>query len=164
MKNFKLSLFIILVVISFACSIKKDNTGTDSYKYKPDDQNLYDTIVYLDSVFFQAYNTCTINLEKYGSFYSDSLEFYHDKGGVMNSRQDVIDATQKNICGKVTRELVKGSVEVYPIANYGAVEIGLHKFHNKEEKEPGPAKVSKFILMWQHKNNEWKITQVISLH
>jgi hypothetical protein len=34
------------------------------------------------------------------------LEFYHDKGGLMTSKQE-LDATKANICGKATRELVK---------------------------------------------------------
>jgi hypothetical protein len=132
-------------------------------QYKPDDQALYDTILRQDSLFFDAYNTCTVNLKAYGDFYADSLEFYHDKGGFMNSKQGVIEATKKFICGKVTRELVRGSVEVYPIANYGAIEIGYHKFHNKEEpnavSEPG-----RFVMIWHHTNGSWKITRVISLH
>ena len=158
------SFWTVLIILGFACSGKKDNSSVSSYKYIPDDQKLYDTIVRLDSIFFDAYNTCDVNLDKYASFYSDSIEFYHDKGGVMTSKQDIVEATKKNICGKVTRELVNGSIEVYPIYNYGAVEIGLHKFHNHEEKQPGPPKTSKFILIWRNQNNEWKITRVISLH
>ena len=82
----------------------------------------------------------------------------------MTSRQDIIDATKNNICGKVARELVKGSIEVYPINNYGAVEMGLHKFHNNTEKERTPAKPGIIIIIWQNKNNGWKIVRVISLH
>jgi hypothetical protein len=35
--------------------------------YKPDDPVLYDTIAKLDSIFFSAYNTCLVNLDKYAS-------------------------------------------------------------------------------------------------
>ena len=124
-------------------------------------KGLYKTIVHMDSVFFQAYNTCDIATQD--SIYSDSIEFYHDKGGLMTSKKDILDATKKNICGKVTRELIKGSIEVYPINGYGAVEIGLHKFHNNEEKNAVP-KASKFIIIWQNKNDKWIISRVISLH
>jgi hypothetical protein len=132
-------------------------------QFKPDDKALYDTILHLDSVFFGAYNTCSINLDKYGAFYADSLEFYHDKGGLSTSKKDVIEGTRKNICGKVTRELVAGSVEVYPIANYGAIEIGYHKFHNSAEPN-APSRPGRFVLVWRRINGEWKITRVISLH
>lgn len=70
---------------------------------------------------------------------------------------------KKHVCGKVKRELVKGSIEVYPINNYGAVEIGLHKFHNIEEQNTIP-KIGRFTIIWKKENNEWKITKVISLH
>lgn len=68
-----------------------------------------------------------------------------------------------NICGKVTRVLVKGSIEVYPIPGYGAVEIGLHRFINHEESET-PSKPDKFIMIWRQTGNGWQITRVISLH
>ena len=114
---------------------------------------------------FHAYNTCNVNLEKYGSFYAENIEFFHDKGGLMTSKQDIIDGTKRNVCGKVTRELIPNSIEVYPIANYGAIEMGLHKFHNKEEDETKhPSRIGKFIAIWELKNNEWKITKVVSLH
>jgi len=59
--------------------------------------------------------------------------------------------------------LIKGSLEVYPIKNYGAVEIGYHTFYNN--KEPNAiAKASKFIIMWKKENDAWSITKVISLH
>jgi hypothetical protein len=59
---------------------------------------------------------------------------------------------------------VKGNVEVYSIKNYGAVEIGLHKFHNNQELAGATSTASKFIIMRQHDNTEWRITKVISLH
>ncbi len=60
----------------------------------------------------------------------DDLEFYHDKSGLMVGKQPFLVAIKNNICGKVTRELVKGSLEVYPLKGYGAVEIGVHRFHH----------------------------------
>lgn len=154
----KITVSIIALIIAVAAHSQQ------SYTYKPDDQKLYDTIVKLDSIFFSLYNNCSTQLQAYANFYSDSIEFYHDKGGLNTSKKEIVEATRKNICGKVTRELVKGSVEVYPIANYGAIEMGLHMFHNNQEKEEGPAKVSKFIIIWQHTTDGWKITKVISLH
>jgi hypothetical protein len=139
-------------------------TGESTSKYIPDDPKLYETIVHLDSLFFNSYNTCDKNLETHAAFYADSLEFYHDKGGLMTSKKDVINGIKNNVCGKVTRELVKGSIEVYPINNFGAIEIGSHKFHNNTEPAGTPSHVSKFIILWQNKNNMWRVTRVVSLH
>ena len=115
----------------------------------------------MDSVYFNAYNTC--DMDKQAAIYADSIEFYHDKGGLMTSKKDLLDAIKKNICGKVTRVLVKGSIEVYPIAGFGAVEIGLHQFINHAESET-PSKPDKFIVIWRLRNDKWQITRVISLH
>ncbi|MFN8289010.1 MAG: nuclear transport factor 2 family protein [Chitinophagaceae bacterium] len=123
--------------------------------------DLYRKITELDSIFFKAYNECDI--AKQEATYSDSIEFYHDKGGLSTSKKDLIEATKKNICGKVTRELVKGSIEVSPIPGYGAVEVGMHLFHNKQEPDAIP-KPSRFIIIWRNKDNKWTITRVISLH
>jgi len=129
--------------------------------YVPVDKALHDTILLKDKAFFDAYNSC--DLEKQASIYADNIEFFHDNGGLMTSKQGIIDGTEKNICGKVTRTLIEESVEVYPINNYGAVEIGYHKFFNNQE--PNAKSIpSKFIIMWHNTNGNWKITKVISLH
>src|ERR1043165_3119549 len=122
---------------------------------------LYETVVKLDSVYFNAYNTC--DMAKQAEFYSDSIEFYHDKGGLTTSKQEILDAIKKNICGKVTRELVKGSIEVSPVPGYGAVEIGMHMFHNNREKGQIPHP-SRFVIIWRNREGKWTITRVISLH
>lgn len=128
--------------------------------YVPDDKKLYDEIVKMDSIFFTAYNNC--DLETQRSLLSDTLEFYHDKGGLSTSKKETMDAIEKNICGKVKRELMPGSVEVYPINNYGAVEIGYHRFHNLVEKSI--SRPGKFISIWQRKGNSWQMSRIISLH
>jgi len=119
---------------------------------------LFQTIQSLDAKLFDAYNHC--DLEKFGSLLADDLEFYHDKSGLSSGRQALVEGVKNNICGKVTRELVPGTLEVYPIANYGAVEIGVHRFHHP--KDTGDVGEAKFIHLWQNKDGVWKITRVIS--
>ena len=166
LKIMKINLLTVFVLASMtlflACS-PKNNTYRITKNYQPDDEKLYKTITDLDSAFFEAYNTCNVNLEKYSSFYSEDIEFFHDKGGIITSKKEIVDGTKKNICGKVTRELVKGSIEVYPIKDYGAIEMGLHKFHNSEEPK-AIAEVARFTIIWKKGNNDWKIAKVISLH
>ncbi len=131
--------------------------------YKPNvSAEFYNSIVYTDSVFFDAYNHC--NLPVMDSMISENIEFYHDKGGLSTSKSQIMEATKNNICGKVTRELLPGSIEVYEIADYGAVEIGFHGFHNNQEKETGPTHFSKFVHLWKKVNGQWKLSRVISLH
>jgi ketosteroid isomerase-like protein len=124
-------------------------------------ETLFNTIQALDTKLFDAYNHC--DLATLSSFFSDDLEFYHDKTGLARGRQALVDGVKNNICGKVTRELVPGTLEVYPIANYGAVEIGVHRFHHPGHEDAGSVGEAKFIHLWQnHKDGSWKITRVIS--
>jgi hypothetical protein len=121
---------------------------------------LFQTIESLDAQLFDAYNHC--DLQKFGSMLADDLEFYHDKTGLTRGRQAVVEGAKNNICGKVTRELVPGTLEVYPIANYGAVEIGIHRFHHPGHEGTEPVGEAKFIQLWQNHDGVWKLTLVIS--
>jgi len=45
---------------------------------------------------------------------------------------------------------------------YGAVEIGVHRFHHPGEQDQDVVGEAKFIMLWQNKDGAWKITRVIS--
>ena len=141
---------IPLLFIFFAASVD----------VKAQSKELYEVVERLDSIFFKAYNEC--NIETQEQFYSDSIEFYHDKVGLI-SKKKLLEMTKENACGKVTRELVKGSIEVSPIPGYGAVEIGSHIIHNNQQEDQIPHSI-KFVIIWQNKDDKWYITRVISLH
>jgi ketosteroid isomerase-like protein len=117
---------------------------------------LYQTISALDTKLFTAYNTC--DLTTVSNLVDENLEFYHDKTGLTVGRQPLLDALKQNICGKVKRELV-GTIEVYPLANYGAVEIGIHRFRHTGDSDTGEAR---FIHIWHQQGETWTITRVIS--
>lgn len=158
------TLVVVVIAALFAACSSSQKGKSNAYQYHPDNQQLHDTIVKLDSIFFGYYNTCNVHLAEYAAFYSDSLEFYHDTGGLMTSKKEVVDGTEKYVCGKVTRHLVPGSIEVYSIKGFGAIEMGLHSFVNHTEKNAGPPRVSRFIIFWQHTGAGWKIKKVVSLH
>ena len=155
------SLTLLALLISLLTSITASAQSQDSYVYKPESQELYNTIVHMDSVYFNAYNSC--DMDKQAAIYADSIEFYHDGSGLQTSKKMLLAAIKENICGKVTRVLVKGSIEVYQIPNFGAVEIGLHRFINHAENN-SLSRPDKFIVIWRHNNDQWQITRVISLH
>jgi Domain of unknown function (DUF4440) len=156
----------VLFVCSFAvllaaCSAAKSKQSA-APAYQPVSQALYDTIVRLDSIFFAAYNSC--NLTVCDSLMSKDMEFYHDQGGLTTSQEGLIESLRKNICGKVTRTLFKGSNEVYPIPNYGAVQMGRHYFTNNQEPPTTTPKIGKFVTIWKRYTVGWKMTRVVSLH
>jgi hypothetical protein len=123
-------------------------------------EELTKAITELDKELFDAYNTC--NLEKLGSLVADDLEFYHDLSGLATGKQTFLDAIKNNICGKVTRELVPGTLEVHPLKGYGAMEMGTHRFLHPWTQDHGVVGEGKFITLWQYKNGVWKLTRAIS--
>jgi len=164
MKTFKpiiLSCIISSMLVS-ACvttaTNKKDQLNNSSLI----DKELYDTIARMDSIFFHSFNSR--NIDKIITLLSENLEFYHDLGGVTNYDQN-IDAFKKTFENerKVRRELVTGSLEVYPIKDYGAVETGLHRFFATEKgQQEKLSSEARFVHVWQKKDGEWKITRIIS--
>ena len=124
-----------------------------------EDAALYETVAGLDKALFDAVNRC--DLDKLGSMVTDDLEFYHDKTGLAVGKKIFLDSIKNNVCGKMRRELVTGSLEVYPLAGYGAVEIGVHRFHHPGQENDGVGE-AKFIHVWQLKDGAWRIARVIS--
>jgi len=118
---------------------------------------LFKTIESLDTQLFDAYNHC--DLSKLAAMVSDDLEFYHDQTGLSVGKAPFLAAIKQNICGKVERTIAPGSMEVYPLKGYGAVQIGVHRFHHPGEEGFGEAK---FVTLWQNKDSVWKVTRVIS--
>lgn len=124
------------------------------------DDSLYREIAHMDSVLFNAFNERDI--EKFKTLFTDDLEFYHDTGGLTNYDHTIgfMESTAKTN-NQLKRELVTGSMEVYPVPGYGAMEFGTHTFcHIENGKQV--CGTFKFVHIWQKKNSEWKISRVVS--
>ena len=122
----KTLLRVLLLVPVFAlCLVRARAQALETIKSP---EELTRAIASLDTALFDSYNHC--DLQKFASFFTDDIEFYHDQGGVTLGKQNLTESVKKNICGKVTRELVSGSLQVYPMKGYGAVEMGVHRFHH----------------------------------
>ena len=114
----------------------------------------------LDAALFDSYNKC--DLAKFESFFVDDVEFYHDQGGVTLGKAALTDSVRKNICGKVTRELVPGTLKVFYMKGYGLLETGVHQFHHPGHEATEGVGEGQFIHLWQYKDGAWKVTRVIS--
>ena len=123
-------------------------------------QELDRAITALDTALFDAYNHC--DLEKFASLIDENVEFYHDQGGVTLGRAALTDSVKQNICGKTTRELVPGTLKIYYMKGYGAVQMGVHRFHHPGHEDTEGVGEGQFIHLWHYKDGAWKITRVIS--
>ena len=154
----KLTLLAISAVLLLPVTVRNQQTS-------PKQGELLTTISSLDRAFFEAYNSC--ELSKIESLFTSDIEFYHEKRGQLTSRQSVMDAISKNLCGdesnRVRRELVEGTLQVYAIDNYGALAVGEHRFYltqaGQKEKLDG---IGRFANLWQLKDGEWRMSRVFS--
>jgi hypothetical protein len=124
-------------------------------------EDLFQAVLVQDTALFDAYNQC--DLTRFKALLAPDIEFFHDHGGVTLGADALTESVRRNICGRVTRELVADSLEVYPMDNYGALEIGTHVFHHPTE--PGAKDgQGKFVQLWQYdkKTATWKMTRVFS--
>ena len=155
---------LALVVGIVAClALGSSRAGAQAPPSAQSSDPLYRTISGLDSAMFDAYNQC--DLVRLGSFFAEDLEFYHDQTGLARGRQPFLKAIRENICGKVRRDLVRGSLEVYPLKTYGAVETGDHMFCDPRVHrvcEDTFSGIAKFVMLWELKDGAWRITRVIS--
>ena len=105
-------------------------------------------------------NTCDI--PKLATFWAEDAEFLHDQASPTFGGKAIVESIHRNLCGKVRRELVPGSMEVYPLKDYGAVEIGVHRFLHPGAEDHGVIGEAKFVHVWRHTDAGWKITRVVS--
>jgi ketosteroid isomerase-like protein len=159
-KVFTVAGVMLLLTVFALCGVWANAEAVQSLESMQSQAELDKAITTLDAAVFDAYNRC--DLEKFSSFFSDDVEFYHDQGGVTLGKADLTDSVMKNICGKVTRELVAGTLQTYHMKGYGAVEMGVHRFRHPGHEDTEPVGEGKFIHLWRYKDGAWKITRVIS--
>jgi len=121
---------------------------------------LYATIEQMDDSLFSAYNAGDIN--KLKNYFTEDLEWFQDNGGLLSLKTVITNF--ENIFSrnyKLTRTLVKGSLEVHPIKDYGAIETGSHQFRHIEngKEEVG---TFKFLMIWKHSDKGWQVSRVVS--
>lgn len=122
--------------------------------------SLYEEISRMDTTMFDAFNAH--DAARLGTFFSADLEFYHDKDGLISYDQAM--AAFKRLFemnNGMRRDLVKGTLEVYPVGSYGAIEIGSHRFCHREGGKDDCG-VFEFVHVWRKQDATWKVTRVIS--
>lgn len=123
---------------------------------------LFETVSALDTSVFEAFNHCSSleQLQKHASYFAPDVEFYHDTGGVTWSRQEMLANTEKYVCGKFRRELVPGTLAVFPVKDFGAIAQGSHRFCQFDTGKCDG--IADFAIVWSNQNGSWQITRVLS--
>ena len=131
---------------------------------------LYEEILAADAALFKAFfDTCDI--EALRGLVTDDFEMFHDKGGrnitsgaqFVQAAQDKCKRQADGVDFISTRKLVPESMKVYPINNYGAVEVGVHRFYAVKQGEPDRlTETSQFTHVWKEENGQWRLARALS--
>lgn len=124
---------------------------------------LYDALARMDSILFDA-SFAACDAAKANAIFTDDVEFYHDQSGLSVGEQ-VRENTRRLTasCPRahgVTRSVVPGSLRVYPIEGYGAVQSGMHRF---DEQGAATATLARFVHVWRLQDGRWRLARVLSL-
>ena len=133
-------------------------------------QALTDEIAAADKALFAAvFDTCdTAGLAK---MVTDDFEMFHDKGGRTATSGEQFTKAIEGMCARqktgedyrARRELVAASLKVYPLNNYGAVEVGEHRFYKLTPGKPEQlVEISLFTQVWKKEASGWKLARVLS--
>jgi len=124
-----------------------------------------DGLLATDAAFWQAFNRC--DAVAMGKLVAADIEFYHDKTGLTQGREALVNSLVKGPCGtpglRVRRELVADSVAVDTVPGYGAIVTGVHRFYAKQgeaaEFLDGDAR---FAIVWHKAGTRWEMRRVLS--
>ena len=136
----------------------------------PKDAALTESIAAADNALFGLFFT-GCDAEALRPMVSPTLEFYHDKGGlVATSGAQFVAEYAKNCearkapdAWRSRRALVPESLHVDPVPGFGAMEVGEHLFY--ERQGDGPEKLvgrAGFAMVWQWADGAWKLHRVLS--
>jgi len=139
------------------------------FSFSQTDEQVKQLIFEKDSLFWVAYNNC--NVEAMGSWLTDDVEFYHDKGGPSIGRDTLMAIIKKNLCGnndfRLRRAALKGTVNVFVMHSsnkvYGAIISGQHVFYvNEKGKKEFLDGLARFMQLWIIKDGQWKMSRILS--
>lgn len=159
---------LITALMTMACatpsnqaaeSPRIDDPGTDGLRSGP----LFDTLAQMDAIVFEA-SFATCDAAKVNAIFTEDVEFYHDQSGLAVGEQ-VRENTRRLTasCPRdrgVQRSVVPGSLRVYPIEGYGAVQTGVHSF---DERGAATSTLARFISVWRLQEGRWRLARVLSL-
>ena len=133
-------------------------------------QQQFDEVAAADQALFSAFfDRC--DTEALAKMVTDDFEMFHDKNGYMTkSGKEFLDGI-KGTCARqktgedyrARRELVPGTIKVYPLDNYGAIETGVHRFYQLLPGKPEKlVEVSQFTHVWKKEDGVWKLARALS--
>ena len=121
-----------------------------------------------DAAFWRVYNACDTGA--FRGFFTNDVEFYHDRGGLTSGLEALDGSLRKNLCGgdtRLRRAPVDGTVRISILrqgdAVYGAIVSGEHVFYVTQPGKPefldGHAR---FANLWRLQDGVWRMSRILS--
>jgi hypothetical protein len=117
-------------------------------------------VLALDRRMFEAFDAHDV--DRLMSWFAPELEFFHDTGGLSDwtqTKQGFVRLFAQN--ADIRRELVPGSTRVYPVKDYGAIQIGRHTFCHTENGA-NDCGTFEFVQVWRWHAGRWQVTRELS--
>lgn len=163
MKQYRMYNAILCIGICWSCTgtVFSQDAGVDA-------PFLFKLLKQRDSLVFElGFNNC--DTTQFRNVLSDDFEFYHDQGGLLESKEAFIENIP-NLCKmnyKATRVLVDSTLAVYPLFSngklYGAIQTGVHAFYGEENDKPRYlTSTAKFTHVWIMEGDDWKLKRILS--
>ncbi len=147
--NTKLSLCLVAFFTAFA-----------GFTATAEEPSLRDTVLALDKQLFDAFNERDVDTFK--RLFDKDLEFFHDTGGVTDYAQAIVNTERLFEADTgLTRELLLDTVSVYPVPNYGAIQVGKHRFCHPENGVMDCG-TFEFLHIWRQQGDAWTLARVVS--
>jgi Domain of unknown function (DUF4440) len=123
---------------------------------------LFEELARMDSTLFDA-SFASCDASRANAIFADDVEFYHDETG-FSAGEQVRENTRRLTAScpgarGITRTIVPGSLRVYPIEGYGAVQIGIHRF---DERGAATSTLAQFVHLWRFQDGQWRLARVLS--
>jgi ketosteroid isomerase-like protein len=151
-----LVLIVSFVGLNTACAAEPQSSASAP----AESGNLTEEITRMDAKMFDAFNSHDV--DRLMSLFTEDLEFYHDKGGLTTSQQTSEGFGRMfGNAPDIKRTLVPGTLQIYPIKDYGAIELGTHRFCHKENGKDDCGNFP-FVMVWKKVGDSWKVSRVIS--
>jgi len=162
---------VSLVVITASMTLMVGSEARGGPTAGPEQsKQLTDEIAAADQALFAAvFDTC--DTAKLATMVTDDFEMFHDKGGlVATSGKQFVENIERTCARQKTgedyrarRELVPGTLKVYPINNYGAVEVGQHRFFQLLPGKPEKlVEISLLTHVWKKDEKGWRLARAMS--
>ena len=119
------------------------------------------------ALFAAVFDRC--DTDAVAAMLTGDFRFVHDKDGESSRAKFLADL--KGHCDRVKtgvdfparRELVDGSLEIWPIDNYGALELGTHRFYARLPGKPETlTETGNFTILWKQVDGKWLMAESIS--